>query len=102
MTTPSGFYVGQIGAKIILDTRDDTSLLAAATVLKINYCSPTGVKGSWVATREDTKLTYTTTAITDFAEAGTYQVQAYAEGPGWKIPGESVQMLVTAPIIPIV
>jgi hypothetical protein len=101
MTVPSGFFVGQIGAKIILETGDDALTLAAATALKINYRRPSGTTGSWTATLEGTALAYTTTAIADLSEAGAYRLQAYGEGPGWKAPGAEVTMVVQPPIVAV-
>jgi hypothetical protein len=98
----SGFFAGQIGALIRLDTQDDASLLATATKTEIYYKYPeSGTTGSWTATIDGTKLTYTTTAVGDLPEAGEYFLQTYIEGPGWKIPGKKVVMLVEEPIIPI-
>ena len=101
MTAPSGFFKGQVGAKIILETGDSAAILATATVLKINYLLPSGNTGAWTALLEGTALTYTTTAVTNFPEAGLYKLQAYIEGPGWKIPGDIVEMLVATPIVAI-
>jgi len=101
MPEESGFYEGQIGALIRLDTEDDTAYLAAATKKEIHYKRPSGTTGAWTATLDGTKLTYTTTAITDLPEHGKYIVQVYMEGPGWKLPGKEVVMIVEEPIIAI-
>lgn len=101
MAISSGFFKGQVGAKIILETGDSAAILATATVLRINYCLPSGNTGSWTAALEGTSLAYTTTAITNLSESGLYKIQAYVEGPGWKMPGEIVEMYVSAPIVAI-
>lgn len=99
MGSDSGFYVGQVGALIRLDTEDDAGLLAAATKKEIWYKRLTdGVTGAWTAGLSGTKLTYTTTAITDLPKAGEYVLQAYIEGSGWKILGEKVSMIVDEPV----
>ena len=101
MAISSGFFKGQVGAKIILETEESAAVLATATVLKINYLLPSGTSGAWTATLEGTTLTYTTTAITNFPEAGLYKIQAYIECPGLKVPGEIVEMLIDTPIVAI-
>lgn len=101
MSEPSGFFAGQVGALIRLDTQDDVALLAAATVKRILYKRPNGTTGYWTAGLDGTKLTFTTTAITDLPEAGEYTLQAYVEAPGWKVPGEKVSMIVAEPIVDI-
>jgi len=97
----SGFFAGQVGCQIRLDTQDDAAYLAAATKLEIHYRRPTFVTGTWTATLDGTELVYTTTTITDLSVAGEWIVQAYLEGPGWKTAGEKVVMLVDEPIRPI-
>lgn len=101
MTLPSGFFAGQIGALIRLDTLDDPLVLVDATTTQINYLLPSGTAGEWTATLSGTVLSYLTTSAADLPEAGTYKVQAYVEGPGWKIAGGVVEMEVVAPLIPI-
>lgn len=87
-------YIGQIGADIKLDTEDDPTLLAAATVRHIKYRRPDGVQGFWTATLSGTLLRFITTAATDLPVAGVWKLQAYAEGPGWSIPGETADMMI--------
>jgi len=98
----SGFFIGQIGASIRLDTEDTAALLAAATTLEIHYRLPkTGATGIWTATLSGTKVVYTTTAITDLPLAGTYIIQSYLEGPGWALKGRKVDMIIAEPLIAI-
>ena len=98
MSEDSGFFRGQVGALIRLDTSDDPALLALATKKEIHYQRPSGVVGVWTATLDGTKLTFTTSLVTDLLESGKYFLQAYIEGPSWKIPGERVPMVVGEPI----
>lgn len=99
MPSDSGFYIGQIGATIRLDTEDDVTLLNAATLKQIWFKQPTtGTTGAWTATLSGTKFVYTTTAISDLPVAGEYKVQTYVEGAGYKIPGKVVSMVVNEPV----
>lgn len=98
MAANSGFFLGQIGATISLDTEDDAAVLAAATKLEIHYQTPTGTVITKTASRSGTVLSYTTTSVDDLPEAGEYTVQAYGEGSGWKIPGAKVTMIVEEPL----
>ena len=99
MPPDSGFFVGQIGAQIRLDTQDDLSLLAAATTKEIWYKRPdTGATGAWTATLDGTKLVFTTTAVTDLPVAGEYQIQTYLEAPAYKVTGKIVSMVVSEPV----
>lgn len=103
MIEDSGFFVGQVGALIRLDTEDSAALLAVATKKEIHYRRPeSGTTGAWTASLDGTKLTYLTTLITDLPEAGDYLVQAYIEGPGWKVPGKITTLRVLDPVKPIV
>jgi len=103
MVAESGFFIGQIGAQIRLDTEDDPALLAAATTKEIWYKRPhTGGTGAWTATLSGTKLVFTTTAVTDLPVAGEYVLQAYLAGTGWKLTGKKVVMFVDEPVKPIV
>lgn len=100
MAVKSGFFVGQIGAKIQLDTSDDATLLAAATVKRIKYKTPeTGTTGYWEAALEGTKLTYTTTAATDLPESGVYKLQVFlSQLPNWAAHGSIASVEVEEPI----
>jgi hypothetical protein len=98
MPATSGFFKGQIGATISLDTEDDVELLAVATKLEIHYRTPSGIVKTKTASRDGTVLSYVTTATTDFPEAGDYIVQVYVEGTGWKMPGAKVTMRVEEPL----
>jgi len=98
MSEESGFYKGQVGALIRLDTLDSTALLAVATKKEIHYQRPSGAVGAWTAALDGTKLTFTTTLITDLPESGRYILQAYIEGTGWKVPGGRTTMVVGEPI----
>ena len=93
----SGFFVGQIGAKISLDTKDDPALLALATVKEIWYSNGGGI-GKWTATLTGTILSYTTTNSTDLPYPGRYDFQAHLEGPGFSVDGQIVSVTVEAPI----
>ena len=102
MSEESGFFKGQVGASIRLDTEDDPVFLAAATKKEIHYKQQrTGVTGIWTATLDGTKLCYTTSDVDDLPTAGIYTLQVYMEGPGWKIHGKKVDMLVGDPISPV-
>lgn len=99
MPPDSGFFVGQIGALIRLDTEDDPSLLAAATTKEIWYKQPgTGTTGAWTAALDGTKLTYTTLAVGDLPVEGEWKVQVYLAAPGWKLTGKIVSMFVNEPL----
>lgn len=99
MPPDSGFFVGQVGAQIRLDTLDDPTLLAAATTKEIWYERPaTGTTGAWPASLDGTKLVYTTLAITDLPEEGEYKLQVYLAAPGWKVTGKIVSMVVNEPL----
>lgn len=80
-------YKGDIGAKIIVTVTENISL---ATVKTIKYKKPDGTVGSWTAVAESGNLaiSYTTTAITDLDQAGTWILQAYIEMPGWSGHGD--------------
>lgn len=87
-------YVGQVGVSVELDTQDDVAILAIATVLKIKFRRPDGVSGVWDAVRDGSVLKYQTTAPSDLPVAGVWKLQAYGEGNGWKIRGETVDFTV--------
>ena len=96
----SGFYTGQIGALIRLDTADDPAVLAAATVREIHCCLPRSrVVHKWSAGLDGTKLTFTTTEASDLPTSGVYKLQAYLEGPGYSLAGDIVDMAVLAPLV---
>jgi hypothetical protein len=103
MSSESGFYAGQVGAKIRLDT-GDASLVSSATTKRIIYKRPvSGTIGYWSATvEESSKLVFTTTTVLDLPESGDYLLQAYMEGTGVKILGGIAVMSVGKPITPIV
>lgn len=102
MSEFSGFHKGQVGALIRLDTEDDPLFLAAASKKEIHYRQPgTGTTGAWTASLDGTKLTFTTTAVTDLPAAGEYLLQAYLEGTGWKLHGAVVSMLVGDTVKPL-
>ncbi len=99
MPSDSGFFVGQVGAQIRLDTKDDPTYLAQATVKQIWYKRPdTGVTGAWTASLDGTVLVYTTLAITDLPVCGEYKLQTYLEAPGYKVTGDVVSMVVGKPV----
>lgn len=99
MPPNSGFFVGQVGAQIRLDTKEDTSFLASATLKQIWYSRPdTGVTGAWTATLDGTKFVFTTTAIGDLPVAGEWKLQTYMEASGYKVAGKIVSMVVEEPV----
>ena len=93
MTANSGFHKGQIGAKIILDTLDDPTLLESATVKEIWYKHSLG-NGKWDAELDGSTFTYTTLSEEDLPVFGVYSLQVYAEGVGWKTPGDIIKIKV--------
>jgi hypothetical protein len=98
MTINSGFHQGQIGAKIILDTLDDSDLLESAIVKEIWYKNTSG-SGKFSAEVNGSTLSYTTTSTTDLPVSGIYQLQAHAEGTGWSIYGDIVSTQVSVNVI---
>jgi hypothetical protein len=76
-----GAHVGDIGTPIVFDTGEDLTL---ATVHKLIYRKPNGTTGEWEGIIDGTKLMFVTTLITDLDQAGTWDVDAYIEIPGWK------------------
>jgi hypothetical protein len=99
MPEESGFFVGQVGAQIRLETNDDAAILATATTLEIHYQRPeSGDTGAWAATLDGTELVYTTISASDLPEAGVYKVQSHTEGPGWITPGKIATMYVREPL----
>lgn len=99
MAYNSGFFTGQVGALIRLDTEDTEVLLGAATVKEI-YCELPRSKEIvvWSATLDGTKLTYTTSSAEDLPKSGDYKLQAHLEGVGWSLEGEIVTMTVGNPL----
>jgi hypothetical protein len=83
-------YVAQVGASIELDTQDEIAILGTATTLKIKFRRPDGISGAWDVVRSGSVLKYQTTAPSDLPIAGVWKLQAYGEGNGWKIRGETV------------
>ena len=71
---------------ISLDTGQS---LSSATVTKILYKKPNGVKGEWTATVSGTSVQYDVTN-TDIDVPGTWQFQAYVEFSGEIGRGEIV------------
>lgn len=103
MPPDSGFFIGQVGAQIRLDTEDDPARLAEATTKEIWYRRPeTGTTGAWTASLDGTVLVYTTLAIGDLPENGEYKLQVYLAGPGFKVTGKIVSMYVDEPVKSIV
>lgn len=99
MSEFSGFHKGQVGALIRLDTEDDPLFLAAASKKEIHVFQPDGTTKKWTASLDGTKLTFTTTAITDLPYSGRYVLQSYIEGTGWKLHGERVELIVGETLI---
>jgi hypothetical protein len=84
-------YVGQIGVLIELDTQDN---LTGATKAEIRYYKPDKSTGAWTGTIVGTKITRLISLNTDLDIAGNWLLQAYAEGSGWALLGETVNMTV--------
>lgn len=80
------YYIKSGVITLTLDTGID---IAAATVKKILYKSPSGAVGSWDATSVGTSLTYTV-SNTDIDIPGVWQFQTYVEIAGKKGYGEVV------------
>jgi hypothetical protein len=94
----SGFFTGQIGALIRLETSDTLEFFNAATLQEIHYQRPDGVTGKWAAGTDGTKLTFLTTTAADLPISGRYTLQAYMEGPGWALHGDKAIMVIGDPV----
>lgn len=74
-------HVGDVGAIIRLTSSKD---LSTQTALKIYYQKPSGTFGVWTASLNGTtNVQYTTTAVGDLDESGTWYAQGYAAITGW-------------------
>ena len=93
MIQDSGFCVGQVGAKIILDTLADLSGATSCQVWWKNSIS----SGKWTGVLEGNTVTYTTQSISDFSTSGVWVFQAYVEGFTFKTPGKpTIPVIITA------
>lgn len=72
--------VGDVGTEVVLDCGFN---LSTATVMKIVARTPKGEKKTWNAVLEGTTKIKYTLASGDVDSAGTWQLQAYIEMPGW-------------------
>lgn len=93
-------YVNDIGTLIKVAVGTDIS---TATVHKIKFKKPNGVKGEWAAEigSDDVSLEYTTVED-DIDVEGTWIVQAYVELPAWSGHSTKAQFTVEAPIPEVV
>ena len=81
----SVIYKNDIGTELILDCG---VTISTATVMKVRARNPNGALKEWVATlNNSTSIKYVLLAG-DIDVAGTWQLQAYVELPGWKGRGE--------------
>jgi hypothetical protein len=78
------YYVGDSYSSFSLDTGIS---LTGASVTKILYKKPSGLKGSWNATATGTVLSYQL-QNGDIDEAGLWSIQAYVEIGGKKAYGK--------------
>jgi hypothetical protein len=82
-------YIGQVGVLIELDTQDS---LTGATKAEIRYRKPDKSVGAWVGIIDGTKITYLIDNEEVLNLSGSWLLQAYAEGPGWALLGETVTL----------
>ena len=82
-------YIGQVGVLIELDTQDS---LLGATKTEIRYRKPDKSTGAWEGTIDGTKITHLIDDDTVLDSAGSWLLQAYAEGSGWALLGETVTL----------
>jgi len=83
---PDIYYIGDIGAAIVVDVCND---IATATLVALDVTKPDGTQVRWVGSlHETTKIKYIVIAG-DFDQAGEYRVQAYIEIPGWSGHGNT-------------
>ena len=78
-------------------------MVDASTELSIRYTKPDGTTvGKFAATAETigTKIgcSYTTDAITDIDEPGTWTFQVYAQSPSYKLYGNKVKQKFADPM----
>lgn len=84
-------YIGQVGVLIELDTQDS---LVGATKTEIRYRKPDKSTGAWEGTVDGTKIVYLIDDDEVLNLSGSWLLQAYAEGPGWALLGETVTLTV--------
>jgi hypothetical protein len=82
-------YIGQVGVLIELDTQDS---LLGATKTEIRYRKPDKSTGAWVGIIDGAKITYLINNEEVLNLSGSWLLQAYAEGPGWALLGETVTL----------
>ncbi len=78
-------FIGDTGTQIILDCGINIS---SATILHILCRKPDGSKVTWSGVLEGTNTIKYTVGTGDLDVAGTWELQAYVEMPGWKGRGE--------------
>lgn len=78
-------YVGDTGTVIVVDCGE---VITTSTLKKLLVRKPDSTSVEWVATLEGTTQLKYTVIEGDFNCAGTYEVQAYIEMPGWKGLGD--------------
>lgn len=83
---------GDVGTEIVLDCGFTVS---TATVMQIVARTPKGEKKTWSAILEGTTKIKYTLATGDLNMAGTWQLQAYIEMPGWKGHGLPISLNVS-------
>lgn len=77
-------HVEDIGVVITFETGEDLSL---ASTHELIFKKPDKTTGTWAATVSGTKLLHTS-VVTDFDQAGRYEVQAYVITPSWTAHSE--------------
>lgn len=94
MTTPSKYYVGDVGTEIIVDTLSDLSTAAVhdLAILKPGATSEVIWTGVVVDT---TKIKYIIGAG-DWDVAGIYKLQSVVDLPSWQGRGNTVTFVVDA------
>lgn len=88
------YYSGDSYTQLSLDTGIS---LAGATVTRILYTKPNGLKGFWTATVSNTSLQYQL-INGDIDQWGRWQVQAYVEVAGKKAYGNIVEIHFNKPL----
>jgi len=94
MTTPSKYYVGDVGTEVIVDTLSD---LSTATVHNLAILKPGATSETvWPGVVVDTtKIKYIIQAG-DWNIAGIYKLQSVVELPLWQGRGNTITFVVDA------
>jgi hypothetical protein len=90
----SKLFQYQSNAVISIDTQ---TALGGASVTRILYKKPNGLKGFWPATISGTVMSYSP-ADTDLDQAGEWELQAYAEIAGKKAYGAIIKEFINKPL----